>query len=134
VNIQFCDTQATSNRNSYVPLRPRKNGRLGAEPDNSHLLRAAWGRRLFFFSSRLVELPHRIYRSANSLLEAYFAEACSCFSVRLSLLSLRPAAREVRKLETVDGARAADQGFGARVVTMRERLVLLLDTFRLTAG
>ena len=50
----WCDEHATTNCNSYVPLRPRKNGRLGAEPDNSHLLRAAWGRRLFFFCWGLV--------------------------------------------------------------------------------
>jgi hypothetical protein len=28
----LCDEHATTNCNSYVPLRPRKNGRLGAEP------------------------------------------------------------------------------------------------------
>jgi hypothetical protein len=52
VNIELCDKQATSNRNSHVLLRPQKNGRLGAEPDTAILLRAARraNRRLFFFS------------------------------------------------------------------------------------
>ena len=35
VNIHLCDMQATANRNSYVPLRPQQNGRLGAEPDTA---------------------------------------------------------------------------------------------------
>ena len=35
VNIGVCGKHATSNRNSYVPFRPQKNGRLGAEPDTA---------------------------------------------------------------------------------------------------
>ena len=35
VNIRRCGKHATSNRNSYVPLRPQQNGRLGAEPDTA---------------------------------------------------------------------------------------------------
>jgi hypothetical protein len=53
------------------------------------------------FSAALASLNCLTAPSCPALLEAYFAAACSCFSVRLSVLSLRPAAREVRKLETV---------------------------------
>ena len=35
VNIGGCGKHATSNRNSYEPFRPQKNGRLGAEPDTA---------------------------------------------------------------------------------------------------
>jgi hypothetical protein len=85
----LCDEHATTNCNSYVPLRPRKNGRLGAEPDNSHLLRAAWGRAALFLllGPRLNCLAASIV-SANFLLDASLASARSRLSDRLSLLSL----------------------------------------------
>lgn len=49
VNIGGCGKHATSNRNSYEPFRPQKNGRLGAEPDTAIILsRLEYSRRLFF--------------------------------------------------------------------------------------
>jgi hypothetical protein len=75
--------------------------RLGAEPDTAIYLEPLGGLPGGSFSAALASLNCLTAPSCPALLEAYFAAACSCFSVRLSVLSLRPAAREVRKLETV---------------------------------
>jgi hypothetical protein len=136
VNIQPCDKHATSNRNSYVPLRPRKNGRLGAEPDTAIYLEPPGGLPGGSFSADLGSLNCLTASvvSANFLLEASFAG--SCFSVRLSLLSLSPRGSRSREAgdRPLNGRPYGDQGFGVRAVTMREWFVLVLDTLRLMAG
>ena len=138
MNIQLCDKQATSNRNSYVPLRPRKNGRLGAEPDTAIYLEPLGELPGGSFSAALGSLNCLTASivSANFLLEASFAAACSCFSVRLSLLSLSPPrlAKSGSWRPSPEWRPYGDQGFGARAVTMWERFVLVLNTLRLTAG
>jgi hypothetical protein len=111
VNIQPCDKHATSNRNSYVPLRPRKNGRLGAEPDTAIYLEPLGKLPGGSFSADLGSLNCLTASnvSANFLLEASFAAACSCFSVRLSLLFLSPRGSRSREAgdRPLNGARTA---------------------------